>query len=1492
MAIYYVSLSGSNGNPGSFSLPWRTLNYAGANVTAGDTVYVRAGTYVESLGIGAVASGTSWANTVKFAAYAGETVWMKPGASSTYILSFGGSQQYIDFDGINLDASSITATHTILKVTHHDTDLAHHIRFQNAEVVGTHSATLTDILSELGIHLAIGTPNVGGNELINLTIRQIGRTRYDQAIYIEGKDNLVEECHIYDFAAGGIELYSASVGPTNPRNNIIRKNRIHDPTEKASLSSPYDYGTRGITIDGNANQIYNNIVHDFTADDFSESPAIWIGGGDDNEVYNNTIYNMPSDHYGIVLGYNFNPTVDRTIVKNNLVWSTTNAFWQRNDTATTASNNLWNTDDPLFVDASNDDFRLSAGSPAIDTGTTVAAVTADYFGGARPFNSIYDIGAHEYGSTPTDEPDEEDELPPEESAAADVSVKVGSFTKQAGTGAQSVTGLGFTPKALMIWTNNGTSLGRSDRFRFISGITDGTFSVGFHAVSDDNAAATTARRNYEEGVIWRSVSAANVLEDRATFTSFDADGFTINWATNSGSQAIVFYWAIGGSAVSADVGVFDSPGSASVQSVTGIGFQPTTLLLFEMWDTATSSTDAYLNVPRMGWADSLRTGGTCTVASESAADPSNTVRLLSSTYPTRGIFSGSGGNPFGQIARIASIASYNADGFTIDYTLDDVPVATGTYYLALKGVTTTHGLITQPTTTGLQSVSVSGTPILALFQSVGSADTESVVSESQYSFGASDGTDQASTWVGDLDNQATTVTARSNRDDTVVQCITPAATGSSSTINALAAVSAFGSNAFQLNWSTVDSTQRKVIYLAFVAASEVPEEEFPSGGGGTGGGGGGSGSGGGGGGGFGSGTVSPDGSTIGLTWLEWTDLGGTTRAMAQLPLPDDADYYEGFKEGRVDKWHPIRRALSDRRGSFEGVQYGATVNDADRAIRTILSTEATKHFRGNVLVERMISDAGRRAKLVPRTVGRGIIREYAAKPGLQFDFACQDPLSVKFSATGHNADQVPKRTLTGISGGGGGSSMFPNLPLDAVLKGVPIIYGELADSVETGDTAANGHVPVIYTGFRDIGGTNYHEFLVAGHACKSIDAWYIDTVLQDASTAGGGGVFKIPGYAGWTALFGSTVYRDIGGQRFTFIYHTDDAEGDALADGSSVLTLAMKGIEDVGDGSGLLITDVFAQYYHWLVNWAYGDYQSGAWLAAPTFADEATIEMIDGTTFDTCSTSAEARISGGYVGAGIIGANGERSSVRDLIAKWNRSGDVDCGFNRKCQFVVSMTPDTPSAIASDTVVTQSHDIRAGSFEIRDDVDELYTELPLLWQKDYVDATAIGWQGQLSLINEDLVNLIDEDKVAPNLELHFIRRGGVAQNIAQHYHDRHLNTPRLVRWREPLRGTSNDLGDIVTVTHDEGIGPTGWTENPVRIVRHIVHPDDLSVEIEAQDLSLYKAFLTLAGAEMAGLIATASPASNGAAVMLLAADPQQGNGHAHGHANAHNPHFLG
>ncbi len=44
-ATYYVATSGSDSNPGTSSQPWKTVAYAVDKMVAGDTTYVKSGTY-------------------------------------------------------------------------------------------------------------------------------------------------------------------------------------------------------------------------------------------------------------------------------------------------------------------------------------------------------------------------------------------------------------------------------------------------------------------------------------------------------------------------------------------------------------------------------------------------------------------------------------------------------------------------------------------------------------------------------------------------------------------------------------------------------------------------------------------------------------------------------------------------------------------------------------------------------------------------------------------------------------------------------------------------------------------------------------------------------------------------------------------------------------------------------------------------------------------------------------------------------------------------------------------------------------------------------------------------------------------------------------------------------------------------------------------------------------------------------------------------------
>lgn len=69
-SFYYVSPSGDDADEGSFGKPWRTLSKASAVAEAGDTVFIRGGTYNERL---IPANGGTSESPIIFASYPGET---------------------------------------------------------------------------------------------------------------------------------------------------------------------------------------------------------------------------------------------------------------------------------------------------------------------------------------------------------------------------------------------------------------------------------------------------------------------------------------------------------------------------------------------------------------------------------------------------------------------------------------------------------------------------------------------------------------------------------------------------------------------------------------------------------------------------------------------------------------------------------------------------------------------------------------------------------------------------------------------------------------------------------------------------------------------------------------------------------------------------------------------------------------------------------------------------------------------------------------------------------------------------------------------------------------------------------------------------------------------------------------------------------------------------------------------------------------------------
>lgn len=368
-ATYYVSLSGSDSNPGTLSQPFRTFLRAVKPLHPGDTLYIRGGVWTQRLDLQANnTSGTSSA-WVKIAGYPGETVTLRyadPVINDYGPIKARGTRGYLIFENLIIDGTN-DSQDTKWQIR----DGNHHFTLRNLEIKNFTSSGLF----------------VQGNDvqIINCKIHDNKGARYYGIYFSTGSNGLIQGNRIYNNSGGGLHIYPGPISNMTIRGNSIYNNSTVSNTDVGGIIVQ---GTSSRSISGT--RIYNNLIYRNGSSSAGRTSGILISYYTaSTKVWNNTVYG--NKEYGIHVG--FNSTTTSTDVKNNIAYGNGKGNYINKATNTTYNNNL--TTDPKFVSASSNNFQLQSSSPAANKGVVLSSVPNDYRNIPRPKGTSYDIGGFE-----------------------------------------------------------------------------------------------------------------------------------------------------------------------------------------------------------------------------------------------------------------------------------------------------------------------------------------------------------------------------------------------------------------------------------------------------------------------------------------------------------------------------------------------------------------------------------------------------------------------------------------------------------------------------------------------------------------------------------------------------------------------------------------------------------------------------------------------------------------------------------------------------------------------------------------------------------------------------------------------------------------------------------------------------------------------------------------------------------------------------------------
>lgn len=557
-------------------------------------------------------------------------------------------------------------------------------------------------------------------------------------------------------------------------------------------------------------------------------------------------------------------------------------------------------------------------------------------------------------------------------------------------------------------------------------------------------------------------------------------------------------------------------------------------------------------------------------------------------------------------------------------------------------------------------------------------------------------------------------------------------------------------------------------------------------------------------------------------------------------------------DGRMIALGGYTRGLSDAQGNYQGTGFAFTVSDVDQTLRTFITNFYQKYFANTEVVVKICSAADLKAGQTPIVWARGLVTDYTFLTGKQVRFSCEDELSANFRAT------MPRRKVD------------PAFFTQNIGQPEPILYGTLHHS-DPLDAARNGAVQAFWVGDFEVnidpGGTGelhvLSAFMIAGHACKSVyDLWFngshvgVNPTLYDDNGTFVNANMYIPGNTNWVNgqdyaifmsggnfAFPSSHYYDILGtdgetRRYTLVfvpYLTDnklftEPFGVLCRDGTVELRFSVQGTEDIGDGTGALITGLGGQAKHFLRNYVFVStsspkgYMTGNYATVPEQWADGT-PKVDEASFDGTDL--------GYVGATALC---DEMDVREALARWAVSADIDIGLNRQQQFMAAAYEQL--AIAS-IRVTESDDIIDGSFQISGQVTSGFFNVAPYAYKGKYSAGSVEYLFESQELQDDgsVTKYHGKRSVAPLTTFAYVREDAQAVLLATRRLRRSADPPRLVTFLTGLHALTWELGTVLSVTHREGLGADGWVNRTVRVDTLSLNADLCTVLVTARDLGV-------------------------------------------------------